>query len=135
MNWNILVQTTLFLATIILLVKPLGTYMAYIYEGKPCGINEWFSPIERWIYRVCGVRQDTGMDWKTYAVAAMLFNIIGIVVVYFIQRLQAYLPVNPVHHHVFLSTDGYFLHVNSSWRELDLAKVNPVVFPVDENGL
>ena len=96
MNWNILVQTTLFLATIILLVKPLGTYMAYIYEGKPCGINEWFSPIERWIYRVCGVRQDTGMDWKTYAVALMLFNIIGIVAVYFIQRFQAHLPINPV---------------------------------------
>jgi len=96
MSLNDLIQMAVFLIVLLLLVKPLGSYMARIYEGSPAGLNVWFSPVERLIYRLCGVKAEEGMSWKTYAVAMMLFNILGIVVVYAIQRLQAVLPLNPM---------------------------------------
>ncbi|MDD5773392.1 MAG: potassium-transporting ATPase subunit KdpA [bacterium] len=96
MNWNNLVQVTIYLGILLLCVKPLGIYMAKIYEGKPAGINVWFASFEKWIYKISGVNPETGMVWKEYAVAMMLFNIIGIFVVYILQRVQAYLPLNPM---------------------------------------
>ena len=96
MNWNNIIQAIVYLAVLILMVKPLGIYMARIYEGKPTGLNVWLAPVERLIYRLSGVKPEKSMSWKTYAVAMMLFNIIGLVVVYLLQRLQAYLPLNPM---------------------------------------
>ena len=96
MNWNNIIQSGIYLVVLVLLVKPLGTYMARVYEAKPAGLNIWFGPIERLIYRVSGINPEANMSWKTYAVAVMIFNIIGIVVVYAIQRLQPHLPLNPM---------------------------------------
>jgi len=96
MSLNDYIQMGFYLLVLLLLVKPLGSYMARIYEGSPAGLNVWFVPIERWIYRLCGVKSEEGMTWKTYAWALMLFNILGILVVYAIQRLQAHLPLNPM---------------------------------------
>ena len=95
MNWNNIIQAIVFLAVLILLVKPLGTYMARIYEGKPTGLNVWLAPVERLIYRISGIKSERYMSWKAYAVAMMIFNIMGLVFVYALQRLQAYLPLNP----------------------------------------
>lgn len=96
MSLNDYIQMTVYLLVLLALVKPLGSYMARIYEGSPAGLNVWLSPIEKWIYRLCGVKSDEGMSWKTYAWAMMLFNVLGILVVYGIQRLQAVLPFNPM---------------------------------------
>ena len=95
MNTNNLLQCFLYLATLILCAKPLGIYMARVYEGKSVGLNRLFQPVETLFYKVCGIRPDEGMDWKTYAVAMMLFNGLGILVVYAFQRLQNILPLNP----------------------------------------
>jgi len=96
MNWNNVIQAIVYLTVLLLMVKPLGIYMARIYEGKPTGLNLWLAPIERLIYRLSGVKTEKSMSWKTYAIAMMLFNIIGLVVVYLLQRLQSYLPLNPM---------------------------------------
>ena len=96
MSWNDLIQCVIYLAALLLLVKPLGIYMARIYEGRPAGLNVWFGPVERLIYRLSGVNPEKSMGWKTYTVAVMLFNIAGIVIVYALQRLQAILPLNPM---------------------------------------
>jgi len=96
MSLNDFIQIAVFLIVLLLLVKPLGSYMARIYEGKPSGLNVWLAPIEKWIYQLCGVKSEEGMNWKTYAVAMMLFNLLGILVVYAIQRLQGILPLNPM---------------------------------------
>ncbi|MCX5711037.1 MAG: potassium-transporting ATPase subunit KdpA [Candidatus Omnitrophica bacterium] len=96
MNLNNFIQIAIYLAILLLLVKPLGTYMARVYEGKPCGLNVWFGGLEKLIYRFIGTNPEQGMSWKTYAVAVMLFNIMGIIIVYAIQRLQAHLPLNPM---------------------------------------
>ena len=96
MSLNDFIQAAFFLLIVLLTVKPFGTYMARIYEGSPAGINRWLAPLERWIYRLCGVKPEEGMSWKTYAVAMIIFNILGVVVVYAFQRLQATLPLNPM---------------------------------------
>jgi K+-transporting ATPase ATPase A chain len=75
---------------------PLGKYMARVYEGRKIpGLDFLFGPVERLIYRLGGVRDKTEMDWKTYAVAVLLFNLLGVVVVYGLQRAQDVLPLNP----------------------------------------
>jgi potassium-transporting ATPase potassium-binding subunit len=95
MNWYNGIQVILFLLVLVILVKPLGIYMARIYEGRPAGLNVWFAPVEKWIYRISGVRPEKGMSWKEYAIAMMAFNILGILAVFLLQRFQSYLPLNP----------------------------------------
>src|SRR5262249_42458896 len=77
------------------LVKPLGGFMARVYEGQPTILGRLLGPVERLVYRVCGIRPDEGMTWKTYAIAMMLFNAVGVLFVYVLQRLQGWLPLNP----------------------------------------
>ncbi|MBN2395318.1 MAG: potassium-transporting ATPase subunit KdpA [Candidatus Atribacteria bacterium] len=96
MSINIIIQITIFLSILLLTVKPLGIYMARIYEGKPAGLNVLLAPVERWIYRLTRVNPMQGMSWKTYAVAVMLFNVLGIISVYILQRFQYFLPLNPM---------------------------------------
>jgi K+-transporting ATPase ATPase A chain len=96
MNTNNVVQCAIFMAVLILLVKPLGLYMAWVYDETPMWIDKILGPIERLIYKLSGVRKDTEMGWKTYAVATMLFNLVGMLVVYVLQRVQAHMPVNPM---------------------------------------
>ena len=96
MSFNDFIQASFFLIIAFLMVKPLGSYMARVYEGVPAGLNVWFAPVERWIYRVAGVKAEDGMTWKTYALAMLLFNVLGILVVYLFQRLQGALPLNPM---------------------------------------
>ena len=95
MTANGLLQIGLYLLVLLALVKPLGTYMARVYEGRPCGLDRVLGRVERLIYRACGTRADEEMSWKKYAVALMLFNLLGIVAVYLLQRFQSELPLNP----------------------------------------
>ena len=86
-------QLVMFVVVLILLVKPLGSYMANIYEGKSF-VNRIFAPVERTAYRVFGTREDVEMNWKTYTLAFLVFNIIGLLIVYVLQRAQTSLPLN-----------------------------------------
>jgi potassium-transporting ATPase potassium-binding subunit len=96
MTFNGAVQIIVFLSILILSAKPLGIYMARVFEGRPVVLNKWFLPIERLIYRLCGVNPEEEMTWKTYAFAMMAFNIIGLLTVYLLQRFQQSLPLNPM---------------------------------------
>lgn len=95
MTANGALQTLVYLAIVLVLVKPLGWYMAQVYEGKPCGLNQIGSPLERFIYRCCAISPDKEMGWKKYLWAMILFNVMGIFAIYLITRLQFYLPLNP----------------------------------------
>ncbi len=94
---NNFIQCMLYLVALLLCIKPLGAYMARVYEGKPAGLNVWLGGFERLIYRLCGIDAKKEMSWKTYAIAMMIFNGLGIFVVYLFQRLQHWLPLNPMH--------------------------------------
>ncbi|HVN16639.1 MAG TPA: potassium-transporting ATPase subunit KdpA [Anaerolineales bacterium] len=89
------IQIVFYLVVLIALAKPLGAYMAKVYQGEHTFLDRVLGPVERFIYRLSGVKPDEDMNWKTYAVAVMLFNILGLLAVYAIQRLQAFLPLNP----------------------------------------
>ena len=90
-------QLGLYLVVLLLLVKPLGAYMARVYAGERTFFGRIVGPIERLIYRIVGMRPDEEMDWKTYAIAMLLFSLIGLLALYGLQRLQSVLPLNPQH--------------------------------------
>ncbi|MFI5165098.1 MAG: potassium-transporting ATPase subunit KdpA [Thermoanaerobaculales bacterium] len=91
------VQLLIYLGVILALAKPLGIYMARVYEGRSCGLDRVLGPVERFLYRISGVKAGDEMDWKLYTVSMLLFNFVGWVVLYALQRLQGSLPVNPSH--------------------------------------
>ncbi len=95
MSANGILQIILYLAVLLALVKPLGAYMARIYEGRSAGLNRIGARFEDLLYRLCGVDPAKDMRWTEYALAMLLFNFIGALAVYGLQRLQAYLPMNP----------------------------------------
>ncbi|MGH8508522.1 MAG: potassium-transporting ATPase subunit KdpA [Gammaproteobacteria bacterium] len=95
MSANGILQIVVYLAVLLALVKPLGAYMARIYAGQPALLNRIGAPFENLMYRLCGVDPSKDMRWTEYALAMLLFNLLGAVVVYGLQRLQGVLPLNP----------------------------------------
>jgi potassium-transporting ATPase potassium-binding subunit len=89
-------QIIFYFVVLILLVKPLGWYMAKVYQGERTFMSPLMAPVERFIYRLAGVDPATEMDWKVYAVAVLLFSIAGFIFLYLLQRLQGILPLNPM---------------------------------------
>jgi K+-transporting ATPase ATPase A chain len=95
MTMNAISQVLVFVVVLLGLTKPLGWYMARVYEGKPIGLDCLLGPVERALYRLCGVRPDEEMNWKNYGAAMLLFNAAGFFFLYGLQRLQSLLPLNP----------------------------------------
>src|SRR6266478_8896521 len=95
MTVNGVLQIVFYIVVLLALAKPLGTYMARVYEGRGCGLDRVLGWLERLIYRLAGVRADEEMTWKTYAWTMLLFNLAGLLAVYTLQRLQGILPLNP----------------------------------------
>jgi potassium-transporting ATPase potassium-binding subunit len=92
---NAILQVVLYLVVLLALARPLGAYMARVYEGRPFGLDRALGWLERLVYRLCGVRPAEEMEWKDYALVMLLFNFLGFLVVYLLQRLQGVLPLNP----------------------------------------
>ena len=95
MNITSWLQLILYMAVLIALVKPLGAYMARVYQGERTFLSPVLQPVEKLVYRLAGTSPDQEMDWKVYAFAMLLFNVLGLLVVYALQRLQGFLPLNP----------------------------------------
>lgn len=89
-------QIGLYMLVLLLLVKPLGAFMARVYQGEATFLDPVVGPVERLLYRLAGVRADEEMNWKTYAIAMLLFNVLGLFLLYGLQRLQGILPFNPM---------------------------------------
>ncbi|MEW6337455.1 MAG: potassium-transporting ATPase subunit KdpA [Acidobacteriota bacterium] len=83
--------------TLLALARPLGVYIARVYEGRPCGLARVFGPAERLLYRLAGVDPSAEMTWRRYAAVVLAFNFAGFVALYALQRLQCALPGNPSH--------------------------------------
>ena len=94
---NGVLQVIFFFLVLLALVKPLGWYMARVYEGKSFALDRLLGPMEQGLYRLCGIRPTDEMDWKTYSVAMLFFNAAGLLLLYAFQRLQGLLPLNPAH--------------------------------------
>ena len=95
MNFYSWLQLIFYIVVLLALAKPLGSFMAKVYQGEHTFLDPLVAPVERFIYRLSGVKPDEEMNWKTYAIAVMIFNGLGLIVVYLLQRLQGVLPLNP----------------------------------------
>jgi K+-transporting ATPase ATPase A chain len=95
MTFNGWVQILLYALVIFAIAKPLGIYMFRVFEGDRQPLPKFFGPIERFLYRLCGVDPKQGQDWKGYAIALLVFSGITLIVTYAIERLQHVLPLNP----------------------------------------
>jgi K+-transporting ATPase ATPase A chain len=95
MTWNAIIQCGLYLVALTALGVPLGAYMARVYQGEAKLAQRILGRFERLTYRLCGVNPEEDMSWKRYAGAVLLFNLLGTLVVYVLQRAQAALPLNP----------------------------------------
>jgi K+-transporting ATPase ATPase A chain len=89
------VQILLYFGILLVLAKPLGTYMAHVYQGEQTLLDPLARTVERTLYRLGGVTPDDEMDWKRYALALLIFNVLGLAGVYLLQRSQEFLPLNP----------------------------------------
>ena len=88
-------QIIFYMVVLLALAKPLGLYMARVYDGQNVGLNRALGGAERLLYRLFGTSEADEMDWKQYTFAMLLFNGLGLLVVYALQRLQGVLPLNP----------------------------------------
>jgi potassium-transporting ATPase potassium-binding subunit len=95
MTANGFFQVALYVVVLTALTKPLGSYMARVYDGAPILLGRVLGPVERLCYRMAGVDPAEGMTWRTYAVAMLIFNLVGLLAVYLLQRLQGVLLLNP----------------------------------------
>ena len=95
MTADAVVQLTLYCVLLVAVAKPLGGYMARVYQGEARFAERVIGPVERILYRLLHIDPREEMTWKTYAVATVLFNVAGLLVVYLLQRLQGSLPANP----------------------------------------
>ena len=90
-------QIALCLLVLLALAKPLGSYMTRVFEGRPSGLDRLLGPLERALYRLCGIDARRETNWKEYASAFLAFNLLSLLVVHAILRLQHLLPLNPEH--------------------------------------
>ena len=95
MTANGIVQIVFYMAVLLVLVKPLGSYMARVYQGEPFGLDRVLGLVERLIYSFFGIRPEDEMSWKTYAGAAILFKGAFFSLLYLLLRIQGILPLNP----------------------------------------
>lgn len=93
MTLNGWLQFATFFAVLLLCIKPVGVYMARLFQGE----IRFLHPIEKLIYRLCGTSPEKEMDWIEYTIAMLVFSFISLLMTYAIERLQQWLPWNPQH--------------------------------------
>ncbi|HEX3183395.1 MAG TPA: potassium-transporting ATPase subunit KdpA [Pyrinomonadaceae bacterium] len=88
-------QILVFFAIVVLLTKPLGVFMAHVFNREKTFLDRLLRPVERLIYRLTGVDEEREMKWTEYAASMLLFSGVSMLLLYLIQRLQGVLPFNP----------------------------------------
>jgi potassium-transporting ATPase potassium-binding subunit len=88
-------QIALYVGVLLLVTKPMGIFLYRVYERKGTFLDVVLRPVERGIYRVCGVDETKEMRWQEYGVATLLFSGVSLVLLYLIERMQVWLPWNP----------------------------------------
>src|SRR5664279_736058 len=92
-----IVQIAAFFIVVLAFTKPLGAFMARLFQGERTFLHPLLRPVERLIYRLAGVREDAEQRWTQYAASLIAFSVASFLFVYIIQRLQGILPFNPMH--------------------------------------
>lgn len=95
MTLNGWLQILLYCGIVLVLVKPLGGYMTRVYNGERTFLSPVLVPIEQGLYRIAGTSEREEQHWTSYAFAMLMFNLLGVLVLYALLRLQDVLPYNP----------------------------------------
>lgn len=95
MTANGWLQFAIYFAVLLIVMRPLGIYMAGVFQGK----HRFLRPLELAIYRIAGIREEQEMSWRGYCVAMLLFSLVSLLLTYAVERLQNYLPWNPQQFH------------------------------------
>jgi potassium-transporting ATPase potassium-binding subunit len=95
MSLNGWLQILFYFVVLIILVKPIGGYMAKVYQGEPTFLSPILKPIERLIYRICYIDVNEEMNWKEYSIALLFFSLFGVLLLFILLRFQYILPFNP----------------------------------------
>ena len=95
MTLNGWLQIIAYFVVLILLVKPVGSFMAHVFQGERTFLTPVLAPVERFIYHLSGLDPEEEMTWKSYVVALLVFSLFGILLLFLILRLQGVLPLNP----------------------------------------
>jgi potassium-transporting ATPase potassium-binding subunit len=121
MTVNGWLQIIVFLVLILAVTKPMGVFMARAFSREKTFMDPVLRPIERLLYRVTGVDEDHEMRWTEYAISMLLFSVVSMIVLYLIERLQGFLPLNPQKFgavtpaHVAFNTAASFT-TNTNWQ-------------------
>ena len=97
MSLNGWLQISLFIAAVLRLAKPMGTYLTRVFEGRKTFLDPILVPCERLLYRATGIKPEQEMRWTEYAVSMLVFSAVTALLTYVIERLQHLLPLNPQH--------------------------------------
>jgi potassium-transporting ATPase potassium-binding subunit len=112
MTANGWLQFVVFFAVLLVLMRPLGLYIARVLEGERTFLDPVLRPVERLLYRACGIHADQEMSWQQYSVAMLVFSFVSLLLTYVIERAQALLPWNPQH----LAGVAPALAFNTNWQ-------------------
>jgi potassium-transporting ATPase potassium-binding subunit len=121
MTINGWLQILFFLVLVFLVTKPLGVFMARVFNREKTFMDPVLRPIERLLYRVTGVDENHEMRWTEYAISMLLFSLVSMIVLYLMERLQGYLPFNPQRFgsvspaHLAFNTAASFT-TNTNWQ-------------------
>ena len=99
MTLNRWFQIAVFFLVLLAVTKPLGVFMTRVFAGEKTFLDPLLRPIERLIYRLCGIDEKSEMDWKEYAISMLLFSAVSMLLLYLIERVQnlKWMPWNPQH--------------------------------------
>jgi len=95
MTINGFIKLAIYFLVLLAITKPLGLYMAKVFSGQRTFMGRLVGPVERLIYRICRIDPEEEHHWTTYAAAMLMFSVVSLLVLYALQRLQLYLPLNP----------------------------------------
>jgi K+-transporting ATPase ATPase A chain len=84
-----------FFLAVLALSKPLGSFMARVFEGERTWLHPLLRPLERLTYKLCGIKEEQEQRWTGYAASLLMFSVVGLLLTYLIQRIQGLLPLNP----------------------------------------
>ena len=120
MTVNGWLQILLFISAVAVITRPAGRYMALVFAGRPTWLDQILRPVERGIYRTCRIDSTREMRWTEYAASLLAFSVVSMLVLYALQRLQGWLPLNPqgfgaVAAHSAFNTASSFT-TNTNWQ-------------------
>src|SRR5215813_4946312 len=95
MTFNGLLQLAVYFLVLLVVTKPLGVYMTRVFSGEKTFMSRLLGWLERLIYRVCRVDAEAEQHWTAYTAAMLMFSVVSLLVLYALERLQYYLPLNP----------------------------------------